>query len=228
MTASLTLDELHLISFDICPYVQRAVILLNEKNASFRTTYIDLSKKPDWFLKMSPLGKVPVLDVGGTVLFESTVICEFIEETHAHRLHPKDALHRAKHRAWMEFSSLLIQLFYEMISAQNAQELAPKRNEIDQKLRQLEKMVVLPFFDGPKFAMVDAFFAPVFRYIQTYESLGDDTYLKEFPKVRDWSLQVMRRSSVIQSSPEDYREKLLEFLKAKNSFYLSKLRANEA
>ncbi len=223
MTASMTLDELHLISFDICPYVQRAVILLNEKNAPYKTSYIDLAKKPDWFLKISPMGKVPVLDVGGTAIFESSAICEFIDETHAHRLHPKDALQKAKHRAWMEFSSTLIQLFYEMQNAQTAQDLAPRRNEIDQKLRQLEKIVVLPYFGGPKFAMVDAFFAPVFRYIQVYENAGDTTYLRDFPKLKEWGSQIMRRSSVIQSSPEDYWPKLVKYLKDKNSYYLTKL-----
>ena len=85
MTASLKL-----ISHKLCPYVQRAVIALKEKGVPFERVEIDLASKPDWFLKLSPLGKVPVLvvttDSGEVALFESNVICEYIEETQGARL----------------------------------------------------------------------------------------------------------------------------------------------
>ncbi len=68
-----------LISFKICPYVQRSVITLKEKNVDFDIEYIDLANKPEWFLKISPLGRVPVLQVGEEVLFESAVINEYLD-----------------------------------------------------------------------------------------------------------------------------------------------------
>jgi hypothetical protein len=60
--------SLHLISFKTCPFVQRAVITLKHKNIDFDITYIDLAEPPDWFLEMSPLGKVPVLKVDDEIL----------------------------------------------------------------------------------------------------------------------------------------------------------------
>ena len=104
---------LKLISHKLCPYVQRAVIALTEKGVPFERIDIDLASKPDWFLKISPLGKVPLLLVetedGEAALFESNVICEYIEETQAGaKLHPRDALERAQHRAWMEFGSTIL------------------------------------------------------------------------------------------------------------------------
>ena len=104
---------LKLISHKLCPYVQRAVIALTEKGVPFERIDIDLANKPDWFLKISPLGKVPVLLVetgdGEVALFESNVICEYIEETQGGaKLHPQDALKRAQHRAWMEFGSTIL------------------------------------------------------------------------------------------------------------------------
>src|ERR671925_1194506 len=88
---------LKLISHKLCPYVQRAVIALTEKGIPFERIDIDLASKPDWFLKISPLGKVPVLTVatesGEVALFESNVICEYIEETQGGaKLHPEDPL----------------------------------------------------------------------------------------------------------------------------------------
>lgn len=83
-----------LVSHPLCPYVQRAAIVLAEKGVQYERRDIDLAAKPDWFLAVSPLGKTPVLLAGGAALFESTVICEYLDETHAPRLHPSDALLR--------------------------------------------------------------------------------------------------------------------------------------
>jgi len=55
------MQKLTLISHHLCPYVQRAAIALGEKGAPFERILIDLANKPDWFLKISPLGKVPLL-----------------------------------------------------------------------------------------------------------------------------------------------------------------------
>ncbi|MGD9883263.1 MAG: glutathione S-transferase family protein, partial [Reyranella sp.] len=59
---------LTLVSFDLCPYVQRAAIALAEKGVPFERRTVDLADKPDWFKAMSPLGKVPLLQVDGEVL----------------------------------------------------------------------------------------------------------------------------------------------------------------
>jgi glutathione S-transferase len=89
-------SKLRLVSHHLCPYVQRAVIALTEKGAAHERIYVDLAAKPDWFRAASPLGKVPLLMVGDTVLFESAVICEFLEETvPGVQLHPEDAIERA-------------------------------------------------------------------------------------------------------------------------------------
>ena len=60
-----------IISAALCPYVQRSVILLKELGIEHDVEYIDLTNKPDWFFKLSPLGKVPVLVHDDDVLFES-------------------------------------------------------------------------------------------------------------------------------------------------------------
>jgi len=65
----------------------------------------DLSDKPQWFVELSPLGKVPLLRVKRDVIFESAVILEYLEDTHAPALHPADPMVRAQHRAWIEFGS---------------------------------------------------------------------------------------------------------------------------
>src|ERR1700745_2135305 len=102
-----------LISHKLCPYVQRAVIALTEKGVPFERIDIDLANKPDWLLKISPLGKVPVLVVEGDgvegALCESKGLGEYIEDIFPEtKLHPPDPLKRAEHRAWMEFGSAIL------------------------------------------------------------------------------------------------------------------------
>ena len=92
-----------LVLHALCPYVQRAAIVLAEKGVPFERCDIDLANKPDWFLKVSPLSKTPVLLVGEKAIFESAVICEYLEETELPPMHPANALQRAQHRSWMEF-----------------------------------------------------------------------------------------------------------------------------
>ncbi|HWP16720.1 MAG TPA: glutathione S-transferase family protein, partial [Xanthobacteraceae bacterium] len=97
--------KLTLVSHKLCPYVQRAVIALTEKRVPFERVDVDLANKPEWFKKVSPLGKTPVLLVGDTAIFESAVILEYLEETQPNPLHPGNPLMRAEHRAWIEFGS---------------------------------------------------------------------------------------------------------------------------
>ena len=102
------MPKLTLISHDLCPYVQRAVIALTEKGVAFDRVYVDLADKPDWFLAISPLGKVPLLKVDDAVIFESAVILEYLEETQPNPLYPADPLARARHRAMIEFGSAIL------------------------------------------------------------------------------------------------------------------------
>ena len=87
--------SLRLISHKLCPYVQRAVIVATEKDIPFHRIDIDLANKPDWFLDISPTGKVPLLEVtehDGSVriIFESAVIAEYLDEIAGQRLLPAD------------------------------------------------------------------------------------------------------------------------------------------
>src|SRR5919204_2951760 len=134
---------LKLISHKLCPYVQRAVIALTEKGVPFERIDIDLANKPDWFLKISPLGKVPVLTVvtesGEVALFESNVICEYIEETQpGPKLHPADPLTRARHRAWMEFGSAILSDLWGLETATDAATFETKRQAVAAKFARVE------------------------------------------------------------------------------------------
>src|SRR3954463_16144132 len=158
-------DNLVLISHHLCPYVQRAAIALAEKGVAYDRLYVDLGNKPDWFKALSPLGKTPVLKVGETPIFESAVILEYLEDTQANPLHPRDALRRAEHRSLIEFGSAVLNDIWGFYSAPDATAFAAKRKRLGERFAWLERHLrAEPWFDGAAFSLVDAVFAPVFRY----------------------------------------------------------------
>ena len=214
---------LKLISHKLCPYVQRAVISLTEKGVPFERVDIDLDNKPDWFLKISPLGKVPVLQVGDKVVFESAVILEYLEETQPKPLHPKDPLTRAEHRAWMEFGSAVLGDVWGLETATDEATFRAKAKQATDKFARLEsRLVGAPWFDGESFSLVDAVFAPVFRYFDTIDEIGDFGILANKPKIARWRKSLRERPSVASAVSAEYPPLLRAFMK-KHKSYLSQL-----
>jgi glutathione S-transferase len=209
---------LKLISHKLCPFVQRAVIALNEKGVPFERIDIDLANKPDWFLKISPLGKVPVLTVttgnGEVALFESNVICEYIEETQGGaKLHPQDPLERAKHRAWMEFGSAILSELWGLETTTDAAIFESKRQAVAAQFARVEATLGAgPFFAGESFGLVDAVFAPIFRYFDVFDAFIDLAVFTTTPKVLKWRAALAKRPSVQAAVGPDYPELLRAFL----------------
>ena len=221
---------LKLISHKLCPYVQRAVIALTEKGVPFERVDIDLASKPEWFLKISPLGKVPVLvvatDQGEVALFESNVICEYIEETQGGvKLHPNDSLKRAEHRAWMEFGSAILGDLWGLETTTDAATFESKRQAIVAKFSRVEAALGAgPFFAGQGFSLVDAVFAPIFRYFDVFDEVTELGIFNELPNVRAWRSELAKRPSVKTAVGAEYPQLLRAFL-VRHDAHLLKLAA---
>ena len=211
-------NSLVLASHVLCPYVQRAAIVLAEKGVSFERLDIDLANKPEWFLKVSPLGKTPVLLVGNEAIFESAVICEYLEETALPRLHPPNALQRAQHRSWMEFGSALLNLIGAFYNAADETALVALAAEVRARLVQTEAALGEgPYFAGEYFSIVDAVFGPVFRYFDAFDAIDDFGFCNGLPKVQRWRRAISIRPSVAEAVRPDYSVLLGQFLLARRS-----------
>jgi glutathione S-transferase len=220
--------KLKLISHKLCPYVQRAVIALTEKVVPFERIDIDLANKPDWFLAISPLGKTPVLQVGNRAIFESAVILEYLEETQPRPLHPADPLTRAEHRAWIEFGSAVLSDIAGFYAARDEATFKAKAIQLHERFARLEAQVAAaPWFDGERFALVDAVFGPVFRYFDVFDEIADFAILADKPKLTRWRSSLAQRPSVRAAVSLDYPALLHEFLRNRNS-WLSQLQARVA
>lgn len=212
--------KLHLISHVLCPYVQRAVVTLLEKEIPYDRTYIDLANKPDWFRQMSPLGKVPLLIVDDrSVLFESAVICEYLDEVTLGSLHPPEPLEKARHRAWIEFGSSLLNTIAGFYSAADQSAFEQKRQELIEKLSWLEQHLSdRPYFGGERFSLVDAVYGPIFRYFDGFDAIADFQFFVSTPKVQSWRSVLRAHPSVQQAVVEDYPQRLQHFLQTRSSY----------
>ena len=213
-----------LVSFDLCPYVQRAAITLAEKGVAFDRRTVDLANRPDWFKALSPLGKVPLLQVGDAVLFESAPIVEYLDETHSPALHPADPLTRARHRAWMEVGSSILADIWGIETTPDKAAFDGHKQKLREKFERLEaELGQGPYFAGSAFSLVDAVFAPAFRYFDVFDRLVDLGTFAGLPKVQAWRRALAARPSVRGAVIPDYEARLEAFLRRQKSHLVTLL-----
>jgi glutathione S-transferase len=214
-----------LVSFKTCPWVQRAAIVLREKNVAFEFRHIDPDNRPDWFLAISPHKKVPVLRIDDTVsLFESSAIAEYLDETIAPRLHPDDPVLRAINRAWTDYVST----FASAVTATGYAEDEAAYKAAAEKIplpferleRALEKQGTGPFFNGAKYSLVDAAYAPFLQryvFLDRIKKIGE---IEKYPRLKAWCDALMARPST-HSFPEAEFEAMYRANLQKRGSYLS-------
>lgn len=220
-------QKLELISFNVCPFVQRSVITLLEKNIDFKLTYIDLNEPPAWFSEVSPLGKVPVLKVNDAVLFESAVINEYLDEVNLPRFHPNEALLRAQNRAWIEFGSDMIMTHYKMTTACDSESFLTNKSHLEQQFERLEKVFGKgPYFNGIDFSLVDAAFAPLLMRIDLLSDPYPLDLYSENSRIAQWVTALSKKSSVKNSVVSNFKEIYTHFVKSLESYYSAQIKVN--
>ncbi len=207
-----------LVSHALCPYVQRIAIALAEKGVPHDRITVDLANKPGWFLALSPLGRTPILKVGEATLFESAAILEFLEETQPHPLHPADPVERARHRAWIGFGSECLSDIAGFYTAPASGTLQRKAAALHARFRVMEgQLGPGPWFAGERFSLVDAVFAPVFRYFDTFDRIGDFGVFDGLAGISAWRRALAEWPSVRTAVAPDFDDMLADFLRRKDS-----------
>lgn len=216
----MSVPNLKLISFTLCPYVQRAMIVLREKNISFDIEYIDLSAPPPWFYDISPLEKVPVLLVDEQPLFESMVICDYLDEITEGSLYPADAFAKAQNRAWIEFGNEILNSTYEFFNTDDAKKFNHLKSTLIDHFEVLEDEISEgEYFNGADFSMIDAVYAPIFRFHQQIASYKDFGIFEDAENIKAWGDRLLTRPSVIKSVPDSYKEDISSYFKKLDSIF---------
>jgi glutathione S-transferase len=211
----------HLISNKTCPFVQRSLILLREKDVEHQVTYVDLANKPSWFLEYSPRGKVPLLIVERTVLFESQAICEYLDETQGSaRLMPDDPLQRARDRAWFAFADEdLLASQFRMLLAPNELVFIEREALLVERLARLNQEKSGEWLSGTgDFGLADVAVAPAFDRLKLLKHVLGRDYLSELPRLQDYSARLAERASIRASLPGDFEEAFLALLASRGAW----------
>jgi glutathione S-transferase len=218
----MSIPDIELISFNICPFVQRSVITLHEKNIPFKLTDIDLENPPAWFHEISPMSKVPVLKSDDFILFESAVINEYLDEVTPPSLHPTDPKEKAHNRAWIEFSANLIIFNYRLCLSKDKTQFSALVEEQNQAYQTLEKNLGDgPYFNGKDFSLVDAAFSPTFiRANMLLQPRTDQDLYEGCPKVKAYAETLLAHPAVQKSIRPDFEALCLAHFGPKGSYLL--------
>ncbi|MFO7953835.1 glutathione S-transferase family protein [Thioalkalivibrio sp.] len=216
----MNLPHLHLISFAICPFVQRSVITLKYKQAPFELSLIDLADPPEWFRARSPLGKVPVLIVDhDTVLFESAVINEYIDAITPPALMPADPLEQARTRAWIEYLSEQTFAQYHWMTAATEDAFERARHNAARGLERLEQQMTQDDrLAAPGFSLIDATLAPILMRYALLEDPDTPWEADAFPRLAARWKQLREMPAVQGSVPTDFAAQLADYLRQQDGF----------
>ena len=207
-----------LCSFKTCPWVQRAAIVLRAKKIEYEINYIDRDNRPEWFLKVSPHSKVPVLVIDGKEsLFESNAIAEYLDETVPPRLHPEDPLARARNRAWTDYVPDFAEAISSTAYSNSEEEFAKNAAGIAKPLAKLDEELVRrghsgPYFNGPKLSLVDAAYAPFLQRYTFMDRLKPIGAIEKFPRLAAWRDALLANAAVKASTVPNIEAVLQENL----------------
>jgi len=195
---------LKLYDFKSSPNCQRVKVVLEEKKIPYETVNVDLrageQKTPD-YLKINPYGKVPAIADGDTVLYESCIINEYLDEKYpATRLMPTDPGARAKARILVDFGltqmdSAYTKLRMEMTKDEkerNQETLNAAKEDIKKRLQRLEQELGDKEYLMGNFSLVDADLIPRFTRLEGFGVLPDPS----LPRLGKYLQRMKDRPSV--------------------------------
>ncbi len=213
--------KLELISHALCPFVHRAAIMLREKGVPFTRRIVDLKNKPDWFLAISPRGKVPVLVADGVALFESAAICEFLDETNPPPVLPADPFERARQRAWVEVANDLLAAQFKLFTAAERGEAEKARAVVDALLVRFEEAIAAGLLSETAFGLIHVAVTPALhRFIVVGDRLGVDL-LARTPSLAALSRRLATRPSVTETVSKDFGDQFIQILVERGSLLVT-------
>mmetsp|Transcript_44605 Transcript_44605/g.93606 ORF Transcript_44605/g.93606 Transcript_44605/m.93606 type:complete len:234 (+) Transcript_44605:49-750(+) len=231
--------QFFILKGNVCPYAHRTYITLLELRIPFDLVEIEGSgaHKPDWFLKINPLGKVPSLAVPTTnetdndyfAVYESAIcnefLCDYASMTlqREHRLMPaNDPFARATIRLLNNHGDVFVKSFMSFLRNVDDAEDEELRNKLEAAVAKYEDTLVTnrgPYLLGKEYTMADVHIFPFMRrLVITLKHFKDYEMPREkFPNVLSWLDACFERESAKKSSlsPEKTIESYTRLLRRK-------------
>jgi len=174
-----------LYDFKSSPNCQRVKVVLAEKNLPYEIVPVDLTKKEQknpQYLQMNPYGKVPVLTDDSTVLYESLIINEYLEEKYPNPpLMPKDPAKKARGRILVDYGMAHFDSAYQKLRAELMKEAKEQsqptidgaKSDLKKLLQRFEDELGDQQYLLGDFSLVDADLIPRFTRLEGFGVLPD-------------------------------------------------------
>ncbi|WP_164661080.1 glutathione S-transferase family protein [Tropicibacter sp. Alg240-R139] len=202
-----------IVSFKICPFVQRVTAMLDARNIPYHVDYISLSDKPHWFLDISPTGQVPVLITeDGEPIFESDAIAEYIDEIAPALEADLTPVARARNRAWGYQASKHYLVQCSAMRSADKETLAERSANLSRAFARAEgELGEGPFFNGKTLGNVDLAWLPLLDRARIITKYTGHDFLSDFPKVKAWQQSLDQTGLPAKSVAADFEQAFSEF-----------------
>ncbi|KAL5721839.1 putative glutathione S-transferase dhar2 [Ranunculus cassubicifolius] len=179
-----------------CPFTQRVLLTLEEKHLPYDMKLVDLRNKPEWFLKINPEGKVPVVKFNETWVADSDVITQTLEDKY-----PEPSLVSPPEKA--SIGSKIFPTFVGFLKSKDPKDgtemaLLYELTSLNDYLKENGG----PFINGEKISAPDLSLAPKLYHMEI--ALG---YFKKWsvpdtlPTVKSYMETVFARESFVNTKP---------------------------
>jgi glutathione S-transferase len=161
------------------------------------------------------------------VIFESSVILDYLDEVYAPRLHPDDPLRRAQHKAWMAYGSALLMDQVAVCKALDEQEYRAKLESFANHLKHLTIPVKKGLITGDMpFCLLDAAYAPLFMRMKIMAEIDAELSSICPPQIDVWAKRLLNRASVSGSVVDDFTPRFINYFASKGSWLMHRLKVS--
>lgn len=218
--------ELSLVSFALCPYLERASLLLREKGVVHDVRRVELAQKPDWFRALSPRGRTPLLLVDGELVEEPDAIMELLEELHPDPpLHAPSPLGRARDRALSRYAAQeLFPTAYRLQSARDEDSARSALRGMLDRLAPLEEALAHREYlsdRGARYGWADVALAPFGVRTDLMRRRGYVDITTSLPALGAWVARLLARPAVGHSLAPDFEARVVDDMVRRDSWVLA-------
>jgi len=203
-----------IVSYKICPFVQRVTAALEAKNIPFEIEYIILKDKPQWFLDISPNGQVPIMVTeSGTTLFESDAIIEYIEDEYGALESGVTNEQRALDRAWSYLGSKNYLVQCSTMSSKDKETFTERSEKLITAFTKMEKQLTTDstFYKSNALSNVDIAWLPVLHRADIVKKYTGYDFLCGLPKTQAWQETVLATAIAEKAVSEDFEQLFKDF-----------------
>ncbi len=214
-----------LVCFKTCPFAHKALTLIKMKDIDCQIEFIEKENKPDWFLKLSPEGKVPLLvldESKGKVIFESDAILEYLEEEFTPKVMQGDTFERARARALNYLVSSFFPVFFKIFEATNEEKLQNTLNTLIENLAKVEPMLNAntKYSAGDSLSFSDVALFVILSRVDILERRFNCKITQDLSNINKLK-QNLLNTKLVETLVEDFEELFIAKYKKDNSFILN-------